>query len=265
MAKLLSIVVLAGFPLLATAQLQVPMEYVDEVGPVGWQDQRTSVDLGLATVYHECVECEANTASDQLRFEGQNDAGKLWRLWIPRVGGFGGTEIWKADFDKNGRRDLLITSYFIQNGRCTDEFDMVFALFDEKGHPAVSKITTHGFSGFEVPPAVVVDVNGDGRAEVVTTICTYSEPPRFGENRQITGIYEAREGRWVPQREAEEGPYLEASQALVKARLMNPNALYYDPEYLKWVPMEPDKWPESLEGPANARGFVPYRLDLPPE
>jgi uncharacterized membrane protein len=86
MAKLLSIVVLAGFPLLATAQLQVPMEYVDEVGPVGWQDQRTSVDLGLATVYHECVECEANTASDQLRFEGKmtqaSCGGCGFREWV---------------------------------------------------------------------------------------------------------------------------------------------------------------------------------------
>ena len=256
------LIVCASLTVIANAQAQFPMQYMDEVGHMGWQDKRKSTELGLATGYHECEECEANTESDQLRFEGKDDAGKLWRLWIERVGGFGGTEVWKADFDKNGRQDLLITSYFMQNGRCIDEYDMVFVLFDEKGRPAVSKITTHGFSGFETPPEIVVDVNGDGRAEVVASLCNYADHPRFGEDRQITGIYEAREGRWVPEREAKEGPYLEASQALVKAWLMDPNDPDYDPEYLKWLPMEPSKWPDSMDGLGDSR-FGAYRLELP--
>jgi hypothetical protein len=45
-------------------------------------------------------------------------------------------------------------------------------------------------------PAIFVNEGKDAPTELVVTDCVYSEPPRFGEDRSIIGIYEARDAIW---------------------------------------------------------------------
>ena len=231
------LIVCVSLTVLTHAQAQFPMQYVDEVGHMGgdwWWDQRDSANLGLATVYVE--------DKDKFRFEGQDNAGNLWRLWIPRVGGTGATEVWKADLDQNGHTDLLISQFPSQNGRCHDLFDLFLLLFNDNGRPAAWEIQTHGFSGLETPLGIIVDANQNGRAEVIVNDCSYSVLV-MGVDRQITGVYEAQDARWVPLRGAKEAVYQELVETALK-KIGIPTAL---PDYLKWLPMEPSKWPDSLE------------------
>ena len=44
-------------------------------------------------------------------------------------------------------------------------------------------------------PALFADFEHDGRMHLVVTDCAYSTPPRFGEDRSITGIYVAENGK----------------------------------------------------------------------
>ena len=97
----------------AHGQTRFEMRYLGEVGHLGGLDRRTSVNLGMAQVFAE--------PEGDLRLEGQDTAGKTWRVWIGPTGGIGGTDVWSADFDRNGRQDLLIAAYFPANGRCVDE------------------------------------------------------------------------------------------------------------------------------------------------
>lgn len=90
------------------------MRFLDEVGNLGnpYNDKRTFAELaGLDRV---------SPQGDILLFEGRDLAGKPWRLFMSGAGGVGRTEVWTADFDRNGRTDLLIGSHFPGNGRCVD-------------------------------------------------------------------------------------------------------------------------------------------------
>ena len=225
---------------IAKAQTPFPLKYIDEIGHMDsdlWGDDRKSVDLGVGTAYGEGYET--------LRVEGRDDAGKMWSLWIPRVTGVGGTEVWKGDLDRNRRQDLVITQYFIQNGRCIDGFDLVILLFDQQGQPHASKARSHRFAGFESPPIIIADLNRNKQAELILTGCYYSEPPRLGEDRWINGIFEARDAEWVVLRNAREEPYLRALQP----RLKNDNRDFvkWEKDHVKWTKSEPGKWANSLD------------------
>jgi hypothetical protein len=121
------LIILAAITPVSNAQPQFRLKYLDEVGHLGGLDKRTSVDLGIAKVFAE--------PGGDLRFEGHDAAGKLWRVWLPAVGGIGGTDVWSADFDRNGRQDLLIAGYFPGNGRCVDGAVIYTLMFDERGRP----------------------------------------------------------------------------------------------------------------------------------
>ncbi len=166
------------------------LRYLDEIGHLETpSDPRTSVQFGRAQVV---------STHDGVVFRGRDDYGKSWRAFLPILGGIGFTTVWQADFDHNSRPDLLIAALFPGNGRCLDEITLSFLLFNDHGQPVPWVIQTRMPYGRKFPyvPAILTDSNHNGRAELVVTSCTYSDPPRIGEDRRITGIYEARDATW---------------------------------------------------------------------
>jgi len=227
---------------LVYAQARFPMKYLDDVGQLGF-DQRTSVDLGLATVVSE--------NGDALRFEGRDHKGDPWRAWIPQTSGVGWTEVWTADFDHNGERDLLIGSHPAINGRCVSRADLIFLLFDHAGRPVPWYVSTEIPFGKKVPylPAILLDMNRDDHAEIVTTVCTYADPPAWTD-WSISGVYEARDTQWIPLRTADVAPYLRAA---IKANRVE-----------QWLPIKPSEWFDQLVGLNDPASLKLERL-IPPD
>lgn len=112
--------------------------------------------------------------------------------------------------DHNGRPDLLVSAYFPQSGRgCLDANTLQFLLFNRDGRPVPWVVSNRmpESKGFPKAPAIFADPNHDGRPKLVVTDCSYSEPPRNGTNRRITGIYEAKDAAWSLMRPTSLTPY----------------------------------------------------------
>jgi hypothetical protein len=134
----------------------------------------------------------------------------------------GVTDVWTSDFDNNGRQDLLISTFDIGNGRCIDGATIYILMFDQFGRPVPWVAKSYSFEvygrgtptvGFNFdsgrPPLPIIDTNGNKRAEIITLDCEYCDPKfGVGEDRRITGIYEAKDARWVPMRKISVLPYL---------------------------------------------------------
>jgi hypothetical protein len=151
------------------------------------------LDLGVARAIVE-------EGTYDLRLEGSG-----WKAWLPlNTGALGGTVIWTADLDRNGRRDLAIYLWNSLNGRCVNHGELATFMFDEAGRSNPSMIHTD-FS-FDPKNAGLVDLNGNGRAELAARECEY-DPTTSGRSLQIRGIYEAQNGRWAPLRDIKTEPY----------------------------------------------------------
>jgi hypothetical protein len=208
------------------------MKYLGEVGHLGGLDPRTSANLGFARVFPE--------PDGDLRFEGRDAEGKLWHVWLPAAAGVGGTDVWTADFDHNGRQDLLISAMFPKNGRCTDGTIIYILMFDQMGRPVPWMMPSHTFDGYGHRPLGVVGRNGSGRAQVVAVNCEYSDQLATGvmEDRRISGIYEARDARWYPIRNNSDRSYMPA---------VNPHPRQSS-RYARWLPIDAAKWSDFLAG-----------------
>jgi hypothetical protein len=184
------------------------LRYLGEVGHLGTpSDPRTSVRFGRA---------QAVSVDDGIVFRGRDDDGKKWQAILPVEGGIAFTDVWEADFDHNSRQDLLIAAFPFANGRCTDGVMLSFLMFNDHGRPVPWVIETHALSSHL--PAIFADFNQDGRAELAVTDCAYSDPSdtsRFGVDRKITGIYEAKDAAWSLIKPA----HLDAYTALVRKSL----------------------------------------------
>ena len=211
----------------AQAQARFPMKYLDDVGLVGLglPYSRNIIDLGLATVVSK---------NDALLFEGHDRKGDSWHAWVPQTSGVGWTEVWTADFDHNGQRDLLIAVHPGINGRCTGRADLLFLLFDQTGRPSPWYVSTEIPNGKEYPylPAILLDLNSDGRAEILSTACEYGDQSAgHWTDWSITGVYEARDTQWIPLRSANSAPYI---QAATRANGIK-----------TWLPLKPSEWPDQ--------------------
>jgi hypothetical protein len=178
------------------------LHHLGEVGHLGTPiDPRTTVRFGQIQMVSQ--------EDGSVRIEGQDDERIPWSAILPTIGGIGFTDVWQADFDRNARPDLLVAAYFPQNGRCIDEITLSFLLFDNRGQPVPWVIQTRMPESKQSPavPAIFADLNHDGRTELVVTDCTYSESPRFGEDRRMTGIYEAKDARWSLVHPTDIAPY----------------------------------------------------------
>jgi hypothetical protein len=174
----------------AASPLFKEMHYVGEIGHLDTdEDRRTSVNLGIAKA--------VNTESG-IRLEGKDDHGKVWHASIPIDGGIGWTDVWIADFDGNSRQDLLIASFFPPSGRCLDPIRLTFLMIDSGGRPVPWSIETNWPKaiGEGRRPALLVDANHTGRAELIATECQYAAGVGADVNRRIIGIYEAKNAYW---------------------------------------------------------------------
>jgi hypothetical protein len=227
---------LAGLLLSAVtsfAQHPFPMTEIDEIGHLAtsWDD-REFADLGFARAYSD--------GYGTLRIEGLDDDGLPWKLWIPEVGDIGATRVFRADFDANGRPDLLFSSIYMGNGRCIEGGNVTTLLFEAGGRPVPWRISTHGLTADESMPVTVLDLDADGQAEIATSDCTYSTAQERGmaEDRWLSGVYEARDARWVPIRPFSLDVYLTA----VQERFAD-----YGEGSVFWEPV-PEEWPDPLAG-----------------
>ncbi|MFN7935379.1 MAG: hypothetical protein U0R19_18770 [Bryobacteraceae bacterium] len=155
----------------AFGQARFPMQYVDEVGHLGnphSDEMRVSVDVGVARV---------RAVDGELMVEGEK-----WSVRIEQKGGVGWTTVWSADFDGNGRKDLLFAGFFPGNGRCVNNgVDVSVLLFREHGVPEVWELRTMlpDVTRFPYVPILVRDLDGDRRAEFVTISCERVDPPEI--------------------------------------------------------------------------------------
>jgi hypothetical protein len=167
------------------------IHYLDEVGHLGTDaDPRSSVDFTIAKA--------AMTNDGDIEFLGKDDDGQKWSARLPLIGGIGWTTVWKADFDRNGRPDLMVASHFPGNGRCVENVAVSFLMIDAHGRPNpwIIRTTVPRETAFPPMPAILTDLNGDGHAQLVTTDCEYGTRPQLGEDHSITGVYDARDAVW---------------------------------------------------------------------
>jgi hypothetical protein len=167
------------------------VRYLDEVGHLGSEsDPRTSVDFTIAKA--------AMTGEGEIEFTGKGDAGRKWSAQLPVIGGVGWTTVWKADFDHNGRPDIMVASHFPGNGRCTESVTVSLLMINAHGMPNPWIVHSNLLreTAFPPTPAILADWNGDGRAQLVVTDCEYGSAPRQGEDHSITGVYQARDSVW---------------------------------------------------------------------
>jgi hypothetical protein len=206
------------------AQALSPMRYLGEVGDLGTEsDPRKSVDFGTA---------KASATEHGVLFHGSDDHASPWRAGVPVIGGVGWTDVWRADFDANGRQDLMIAATFPANGRCLSPVTITFLMFDSQGRPVPWTIDTFllNIAGVGKMPAILRDINRNRRPELIATGCEYSNPPRAGEDRRIQGIYEAENAGWKLIRPKELQPYSDVVRASHRGR------------FTEFLPAEPESW-----------------------
>jgi len=155
-----------------------PMRFVGEIGHME-EGQQIPIEVATAIGKGDGV----------VRLEGKN-----WSIQLNATGGIWWTEVFVADFDRDGRDDILIGSHFPGLGRCADSVAVTVVLFDAKGRPVPWALDTYlpRVEGDKFPfiPIQVTGKGSGGRAEIVTTDCS----------GRTVGIYEARGGRLVLRR-----------------------------------------------------------------
>lgn len=200
---------------------------IRHLGSIGHLEGKPPVNLGKvrATSVH----------GSYARLDGRDRAGKPWRAWMRTFGGIAGTEVWTADFDRNGQDDLLVARQFAANGWCPAPVDIAILLFDAGGRPVPWKIHSQmppssANERYPFEPIAIVDSNGDGRAEFVAIGCTspFNNHP-LGQS-WIDGAYTAKDARLA----LVKSPNLKA----YRARIGQLNA-------------RPAEWKELREGPES--------------
>ena len=221
---------LCTFPPSLQASSAPRLRYLGEVGHL-WPpfSSMRSVSFGNIQVTSE--------TDGSLRVSGRDDDQRPWTAMVPVGSGVGFTDVWQADFDRNGRQDLLIAAYFPQNGRCVDEITLSFLLFNDQGQPVPWVIKSRMPARNRTPatPAIFADLEHDGRMHLVVTTCSYSSPPRFGEDRSIRGVYVAENATWRLAPPANIADYV----ALVR------RSYRFRPNHDEFLSADPLRWPDQ--------------------
>lgn len=215
------------------AQTRFPMRWVGEIGHL-----TTPANLGIATAH-------ADKEFGTVRLEGRDAAGKRWRVWLEVSGGVGGTDVWTADFDRNGHTDLLIASSFPGNGRCIQTAELYALMFEASGRPVPWRGTSSSMTGFRQPPVSIVDSDRDGRAEMVTLNCEYDGPG--AAKHSIGGVYAARDAAWRPVRSTPFPAHLAAARWPLRG------------SSIQLAPASPASWPDYLDGWGQQRPLLQLR------
>src|ERR1044071_6145217 len=100
------------------------LRYLGEVGHL-WPPFSASNSVKFGHI-------QVTSATDgTLQLAGRDADRKPWTPRVPVSSGIGFTDVGQADFERNGRQDLLIAAYVPQNGRCVDQITLSFLLFND--------------------------------------------------------------------------------------------------------------------------------------
>ncbi len=180
---------------------QPSLRYLDEIGHLATQfDARASVRFGRTRAIA--------VRAGEVHFEGSDDTGKTWKAFLPISGGVTETTVWRSDFDRNSRSDLLIAARSFSNGRCIDEITLSFLLFNREGLPTPWVTQTRMPAGKRYPGVPAIFSYREGRTELIVTNCEYGDPVALGEDRSIVGIYYAQDTEWKIVRPTQLAPYI---------------------------------------------------------
>jgi hypothetical protein len=235
------------------------LRYLGEIGHLGTSsDSRTAIRFGRTPA--------VSTGDGGVVFQGRDDSGKAWQANLGIVGGIGFTTVWQADFDRNSRPDLLVAASFSGNGRCSDEITLSFLMFDRGGRPVPWVIQTRMPPSQRYPPvpAIFAPMNQNGRTRLLVTNCEFSDPAVNGDERSITGIYEAKDATWRLVRPARLEPYLALVRQRHKVRLEQDRLLVPSPGGWLDQGTEANRASERLTAVLNASPSCRGPVRLPP-
>ena len=216
-----------------SAQTPFPLREIDNVADLfNGESDRAQAELGLARARTD--------EENNLLFEGADDSGRPWIMRFESNYSGIAVRVFRGDLDRSGRDDLLIVRVAYGNGRCIDQGEVTTLMFDERGIPTPWQAHTVGLLRDADPPMTVLDVDADGRAEIIVTECEYAE--QMSERRWIQGVYEADGRRWVPLNVSSREPYERAAWDHVA-------------EFLSWTDgnvfdrsKQPAEWPDLEAG-----------------
>jgi len=128
--------------------------------------------------------------TSEASLSGTDSSGRPWKiefhaeqLWI-------GYEIYSADFDNNGVRDLLFIDHNSANGFLPNVI-LQFVMFDKNGMPFPFVVPAS-----DAGPERILDLNKNGRAEFVFSYYNYGADGDKWHGYYVTDAYEAENGRW---------------------------------------------------------------------
>jgi len=117
---------------------------------------------------------------------GKDKNGNDWRVVIPESPLYLPMDIYKGDLDKNGITDVIIMMPTGGNG-LAPSVHFIALMFDDQGRPIPFEADGY-FEPLENGIDSLVDMNGDGRAELIYM--------NFNDGYWITNIYTCQNGRW---------------------------------------------------------------------
>lgn len=152
------------------------------IGVYDHKNRISKIAIGASGAEVDAREEEENGA---IVLSGKDRAGKGWSVNFGSKAGFGGN-LFTADLDKNGYRDLLMIFPTAGNGLAPSAHVLTL-LFDSEGRPIPFEV--EGYYDTEMKSlSELVDMNGNGKAELVFM--------NYDEGYWITHLYEANNGTW---------------------------------------------------------------------
>ncbi|MFN7925468.1 MAG: VCBS repeat-containing protein [Bryobacteraceae bacterium] len=206
-----------------------------QAGSIRHPGDPAEIDLGIAKV---------RGASDaSVRIGGKDKHGAPWSVSFDAVNGAGQTEIWIADFDADGQKDLLVGRTFSGVGWCVNWTDILLLLFDGHGRPVPwSASTSRDFQeAADSRPLIVKDANRNGRAEFVLTDC------HRGNNGEIRRQVEAFEASVDKLLQPQTAPASEIVEQLIATDQGGWQILLSNRQSLEWTDQLIVDGPEGRE------------------
>ena len=147
----------------------------------GTQNFTRRLSIGVAT-----AELKLDEERGFLILTGKDRAGNAWS--VAATGGSpGGVEIYEADLDRNGLRDLILHAPTGGNGLAPSSHLVVVTFERETGRPV--RFEAEGYFDADAKRIFDLrDMNGDGRAELIYM--------NYDDGYWITNLYTAANARW---------------------------------------------------------------------
>ncbi len=164
----------------AQAQISFPLERLGKF----WQSEESRPPADFS---------DLRFRSDEggLRVEGVDDAGTPWKIWLPSPAWVEAPVAYRADLDANGRQDLLFVSNHNGNGTCVEGGTITALMMNSTGNPVPWQTSSEGQDS-EYRPEVLVDLDHDGKAELLTSGCRRVDSDEASARRRwLNGIYGA--------------------------------------------------------------------------